>query len=84
MTLNTIFSVVTNEPVEFEKQLVEVQGFSKITDHFKGICAIYLKLIKKPKRSQHVTSWSWKHYRILNDYAQKSPWTLLTNVLNWT
>jgi hypothetical protein len=29
--------LVTGEPVEFEKQLVEVQDCMKITDHFRGI-----------------------------------------------
>ena len=29
-----LFSVVTNESVEFEKQLVEVQDSRKVTDHF--------------------------------------------------
>ena len=37
--------LVTNEPVEFEKQPVEVQDFRRITDHFRGIHGIYLKLI---------------------------------------
>ena len=31
-TLNRIFSVVTYEPVEFEKEVVEVQNFKKIVD----------------------------------------------------
>ena len=39
--------LVTDEPVEFEKQPVEVQDFRKITDHLRGIYTIYLKLIKK-------------------------------------
>ena len=29
--------LVTNEPVEFEKLLVEVDDRRKITDHFRGI-----------------------------------------------
>ena len=37
--------LVTDEPVEFEKQLVKVQDFRNITDHFRGIYGIYLKLI---------------------------------------
>jgi hypothetical protein len=37
--------LVTDEPVEFEKQPVEVQDFGRITGHFRGICGVYLKLI---------------------------------------
>lgn len=29
--------LVTNELIEFEKSLLEVEGFSKIIDHFEGI-----------------------------------------------
>ena len=29
--------LVTNEPAEFEKQLVKVQDLRKFTDHFRGI-----------------------------------------------
>ena len=32
--------LVTDEPVEFAKQLVEVQDCRKITDHFTGIFRI--------------------------------------------
>ena len=32
--------LVTNEPVEFEKELVEIQDCTKITDHFIGIHGI--------------------------------------------
>ena len=54
--------VVTNEPVEFEKYPVEVQDFRKITNHLQGICRIYLNFNKETtRRSQHVTSWTWKH-----------------------
>ena len=43
-------SVVTDELVEFEKQLVEVQDFRKITHHFREIYGIYSKLIKKNRK----------------------------------
>ena len=39
--------LVTNEPVEFEKQLVEHQDCKIITDSFRGIYIIYLNLIKE-------------------------------------
>ena len=34
-TLNIVFSVITDEPVEIKKSLVEVQDFRKFTDHFR-------------------------------------------------
>jgi hypothetical protein len=44
--------LVIDEPVEFEKEPVEVL---QITDHFKGIYKIYHDLTKeKPKGCQHV------------------------------
>ena len=42
--------LVTNEPVEFEKTLLEVQDCRIITDHFRGIYRLYPNIIKgKPK-----------------------------------
>ena len=34
--------LVTYEPFEYEKLLVEVQGLRKITDHFRRIYGIYI------------------------------------------
>ena len=42
--------LVTNEPVEFEKEPVEVQDYRKITDHFRGIYRIYPNLTKENRR----------------------------------
>ena len=42
--------LVTNEPVEFEKEPVEVQDCRKITDHFRGIYRIYPNLMKENRR----------------------------------
>ena len=39
--------LVTNEPVEFEKQLVEVQDCKKITIHSRIMSRMYPNLIKK-------------------------------------
>ena len=39
--------LVTDEPVEFEKQLAQFQDFGEITDPFKGVYKIFLKLKKK-------------------------------------
>ena len=38
--------LVADEPVEFEKQPVEVQEFMKFSDQFKGIYRKYLKWMK--------------------------------------
>ena len=43
-------SKVNDDPVEFEKWPTEVEEFRKITEHFKGIWRINLKLIKKNHR----------------------------------
>ena len=42
--------LVTYEPVEFEKQPVEVQDWRKITDHFRGIYRIYPNFIEENRR----------------------------------
>jgi hypothetical protein len=39
--------LVTDEPVEFEKLSVEVQGCRKSTDHLRGIYRTYPNLIKE-------------------------------------
>jgi len=39
----------TDEPVEFEKQPVEVQDFMNITDHLRRIYRIYPIYIGKPE-----------------------------------
>ena len=42
--------LVTDEPVEFEKLLVEVQDCKKITHHFRGIYRTCPNLIKENRR----------------------------------
>ena len=42
--------LVTNAPVEFEIQPVEVQDCRKVTAHFRGICRIYPNFIKENRR----------------------------------
>ena len=44
------WQLVTDEPVEFEKEPVEVQDCRKITDHFRGIYRIYSNLVKENRR----------------------------------
>ena len=38
--------LVTDEPVEFEKESVEVGDLKRISDHFRGIYRMYLKFHK--------------------------------------
>ena len=42
--------LVTDEPVEFEKQLVEVEDFRKITNDFRAVYGIYLKWMKETRK----------------------------------
>jgi hypothetical protein len=42
--------LVIDEPVEFEKQPVEVQDCRKIIDHLRGIYRIYPNLMKENQR----------------------------------
>ena len=68
--------LVTNEPIEFEKEPVEVQDCRKITDHFGGIYRIYPNLVTGG--CEHVTGWTCKH-KDLNHWCPKiSPITGLT------
>ena len=46
VTLKTIFSVVADALVKFEKQPVEVRDFRKITHRFRGIYGICYKSVK--------------------------------------
>ena len=39
--------LVTDEPVEFEKQPAEVQDIRKITNHFRGNFRVYLRFTKE-------------------------------------
>ena len=43
--------LVTNEPVE-------VQDCRKISDHFRGICGIYLELMKKTRKITTRNHWN--------------------------
>ena len=70
--------LVTDEPVEFEKQPVEVQDHRKITDHFRGIYTIYPNLIKEHRR---MSTCDQLDLQTLGSqpimHAQKSPRSLL-------
>ena len=54
--------LVTNEPLHFDKWLVEIQDFKKITDHLGGNYRTYLKIIKI---NQNITT-----CKILTDYSR--------------
>lgn len=43
-------SVVTDEPVELEKTVVDVQDFRRNIDHFRRICGINLKQTNKNQK----------------------------------
>ena len=46
MIREKVWQLVTNEPVEFEKQPVEVLDCMKITDHFRGKYIIFFQFNK--------------------------------------
>ena len=72
-TLIELFSVITNEPIEFEKYPVEVQDFNKITDHFRKIYGIYVEFsIEKQLELETL--------RFSTDCVQKSPRTLIATL----
>ena len=73
MTLNIVFSVVSHEPVELEKEPVENPRLQENYRSFeRNLWNTFQKLCKKTERSQHV---GHGDTRILTDYAQKSPGT---------
>ena len=41
------WQLVTNEPVDFEKEPVEVRDYRKITNHFRGIYRTFPNLMKE-------------------------------------
>ena len=65
--------LVTDEPIEFENQPIEVQDFKKITHHFRGIYGIYFKLLTKNRK---ITACNQLDLETLDSYAQESPWAL--------
>ena len=58
----------------------------RITDHFRGICRIYLTWIKQNRKMSTCNRLDFRITRILTDYARKLPWALflvphLTHIL---
>ena len=65
-------SLVTNEPVEFEKQPVEVENLGRTTNHSRGgIYRMYLALLKKVPNN-HMEPFGVGSAWILTDYARES------------
>ena len=67
--------LVTDEPVGFEKEPVEVQDCRKITDHFRGICRIYPNLMKENRRM-------WTCNRLDLETLGSQPINMPKNLLN--
>ena len=69
------WQLVTDEPVEFEKELVEVQDSkrNKIADHLRGIYGIYPNLMKGKAEDVNMSPVGLANTRISTDYAQKFP-----------
>ena len=62
--------LVTDEPVEFEKEPVEVGDFRRITDQFRGIYRrIYLKWMKAKPKDVNMSPDGFIITRILTNYA---------------
>ena len=62
---------VTHEPVEFEKQSAKIQGFMKITYHFRAIYEIYPMSTKNNRKMAtftNVVQWTdcWSHMNRLS------------------
>ena len=53
--------LVTDEAVEFEKYLVEVEDCKKITDHLRGIYTNIPQSNKGKPKDVGVTGWTCKH-----------------------
>ena len=71
MTINSIFSVVTNERVEFENKICSSSRLSekkKITHYIRGFHGIYLKLIKEKVKDRNMQLVGLGNTRI-NDFG---------------
>ena len=47
-------ALVADEPAEFEKSSIEVQGLRKFTNHFRGIYRVYLNKIKQNRKMSNM------------------------------
>ena len=84
VTLNIVLSVVTDEPVEFKKQLVRIHDFKKITDRSKRIYEIFFNLIRKKPIDVSMQPVYIDNTRISTVYAQKSSKHCINMIIKWT
>ena len=70
--------ILTSEPVEFEKQQVEVQDCREFTDHFGGIYRVYRNLINVNRRMSTCNRMDLQTLgSITTGYAQNPPRSLV-------
>ena len=70
--------LVRNEPVEVEKYPVEVQDFREnIEDLWNLWNMTRAKSVKKNEKIKTCNQLDLEKIRILTNYAQKSPWSLV-------
>ena len=75
---------VTDEPVEFGKQPVEVQDCRKITDYFRGIYRIIPQFNEGKPEDVDIEPAGLANTRISTDYGQKSSRSLnQMSTLDW-
>ena len=73
--------LVTDEPVEFQKLLVEDWDFRRITDHFRGICEVYFNWIQTNRKMstcnqldlEPLGSWPTMPQKIPGHWLELSP-----------
>ena len=61
--------LVTDEPVEFEKQPAEVQDIRKITNHFRGNFRVYLKFTKESWKMSTCNLLDLIKIRVVNSHS---------------
>ena len=59
-TLIGLFSVVADEPVEFENNQLKFKSSDKLPSQFEKNYRTHPNLCRKTNRCQHVTGWTWK------------------------
>ena len=72
--------LVKDEPVEFEKQPVEVQDCRIMTNHFRRIYRIYPNLKQEKKEDVNMLPVGLSNTRISTGYAQKAPRSLIQDM----
>ena len=85
--IGEIRQLVTDEPVEFGNEPVEVGDCRKITDRFRGICRIYPNLMKENRRMLTCNRFGLANTRISTGYTLKSSRSLVSGQIfghNWS